>query len=52
MPKKGYDVQVTLADGSEIHIEAKYSENGSVVLLTEGERAHNQDGKCKHEHVL
>ena len=52
VPKKGYDVQVTLADGSEIHIEAKYSENGSVVLLTEGERAHNQDNKCKHEHVL
>ena len=52
VPKPGYDVRVTLADGSEVHIEAKYSETGSEVELTEGERAHNQDLGCKHEHVL
>ena len=52
VPKLGYDVQVILADGSEIHIEAKYSEDGSVVMLSEGERTHNQDSGCNHEHVL
>lgn len=52
VPKQGYDVRVTLADKSEVHIEAKYSESGSEVVLTEGERAHNQDHKCEHEHVL
>ena len=52
VPKQGYDVRVTLADGAEIHIEAKYSEDGSAVILTEGERAHNQDSACNHEHVL
>jgi hypothetical protein len=52
VPKLGYDVQVILADESEIHIEAKYSENGSAVLLSEGEREHNQDSGCNHEHVL
>jgi hypothetical protein len=43
VPKQGYDVRVTPADGSEIHIEAKYTEDGSVVMLSEGERYHNQD---------
>ena len=42
VPKPGYDVRVTLADGSEVHIEAKYSEGGSEVELSEGERKHNQ----------
>lgn len=50
--KQGYDVRVTLADGSQIHIEAKYSEDGLDVFLTEGERRHNQELGCKHEHVL
>ena len=52
VPKLGYDVRVTLADGSEVHIEAKYSEDGSEVALSEGERAHNQDSGCNHQHVL
>jgi hypothetical protein len=52
VPKQGYDVRVTPADGSEIHIEAKYTEDGSVVMLSEGERYHNQDSGCNHEHVL
>ena len=52
VPKLGYDVRVTLADGSEVHIEAKYSEDGPEVALSEGERAHNQDSGCNHEHVL
>lgn len=51
-PKLGYDVRVILADGSEIHIEAKYSQGGSVVMLSDGERAHIQDLGCDHEHVL
>jgi hypothetical protein len=46
VPKPGYDVRVTLADGSEVHIEAKYSEGGSEVELSEG------DSGCNHEHVL
>jgi hypothetical protein len=52
VPKQGYDVRVTLTDGSEVHIEAKYSYDGSEVELSEGERAHNQDPGCNHEHVL
>ena len=52
VPKLGYDVRVTLADESEVHIEAKYSEDGSEVILTEGERWHNLDSGCIHEHVL
>ena len=52
VPKPGYDVRVTLADGSEVHIEAKYSYDGSEIGLSEGERKHIQDGGCDHEHVL
>lgn|SRR5487761_1095478 len=52
VPKQGYDVRAARADGSEVHIEAKYSEDGSGVELSEGERAHNQDSGCNHEHVL
>ena len=50
VPKQGYDVRVAPGDGSEVHIEAKYSEDGSVVMLSEGERYHNQDSGCNHEH--
>lgn len=52
VPKLGYDVRVILADESEMHIEAKYSYDGSVVILTDGERAHIQESGCNHEHVL
>jgi hypothetical protein len=52
VPKLGYDVRVALADGSELHIEAKYSQDDSQIMLSEGERAHNQDSGCDHEHVL
>jgi Protein NO VEIN, C-terminal len=51
--KLGYDVRVTLADGNQLHIEAKTTEGtGSMLAITEGERKHNQDSGCKHEHVL
>jgi Domain of unknown function (DUF3883) len=53
VPKLGYDVKVTLAHGKQVHIEAKASAgDGSVVALEEGERKHNQDCGCAHEHVL
>jgi hypothetical protein len=53
VPKLGYDVKVTLADGTQIHIEAKASGGeGDLVAIEEGERAHNQDSACRHEHVL
>ena len=52
VPKQGYDVRATLADGFEIHIEAKYSESGSTVMLSEGERSHVQESECIYEHVL
>jgi hypothetical protein len=52
-PKLGYDVKVMLPDGRQIHIEAKATAtDGTLVALTEGERAHNQDSACSHEHVL
>jgi hypothetical protein len=51
--KLGYDVRVTQADGKEVHIEAKTtSSNGEMIAIEEGEREHNQDSGCKHEHVL
>lgn len=41
VPKLGYDVKVVLADGKQVHIEAKASAgDGSLVALEEGERAH------------
>jgi hypothetical protein len=53
VPKLGYDVRVILADGAQVHIEAKASAgDGSLVALEEGERAHIQDSDCEHEHVL
>jgi hypothetical protein len=53
VPKLGYDVRVTLADGRQVHIEAKASAGpGDLVAIEEGERAHNQDSGCGHEHVL
>ena len=52
-PKLGYDVRVILADGRELHIEAKATQdNGDKVHLEEGERKHNLDGTCEAEHVL
>ena len=51
--KLGYDVRVTLSDGKEVYIEVKTtSSNGEIVAIEEGEREHNQDSGCKHEHVL
>jgi hypothetical protein len=52
VPKLGYDVLVILADASEVHIEAKYSHDASVVILTDNEREHVQKSGCTHEHVL
>jgi hypothetical protein len=53
VPKLGYDVRVTLTDGKQVHIEAKATEgNGEIVAIEEGERKHNQDSGCEHEHVL
>jgi len=52
VPKLGYDVLVILADGSEVHIEAKYSHDGSAVILTDNERDHILKSGCNHEHVL
>jgi hypothetical protein len=53
VPKLGYDVEVTLADGKQLHIEAKATGgNGDTVAIEEGERMHNQDSGCKDEHVL
>jgi hypothetical protein len=53
VPKLGYDVKVTLADGKEVHIEAKAcAGDGGVVAIEEGERKHNQESGCVHEHVL
>jgi hypothetical protein len=52
-PKQGYDVRVTLADGRELHIEAKATQgNGDKVHIEEGERCHNLDNLCKAGHVL
>jgi hypothetical protein len=53
VPKLGYDVKVTLADGTQMHIEAKATGgNGDLVAIEEGERMHNQDSGCKDEEVL
>jgi hypothetical protein len=53
VPKLGYDVKVNLADGRQVHIEAKAcGGHGDLVAIEEGERAHNQDSRCGHEHVL
>lgn len=41
--KLGYDVWAILAEGKEVHIEAKTtSSNGEIVAIEEGEREHNQ----------
>jgi len=53
VPKLGYDVRATLAGGTQVHIEAKATEGkGNRVAIEEGERAHNQDSGCDHQHVL
>ena len=53
VPKLGYDVQVTLENGKQVHIEAKAtSDTGERVELEEGERKHNQGDGCGHEDVL
>lgn len=53
VPKLGYDVEVTLDNGKQVHIEAKATaDSGNRVELEEGERKHNQDPGCGHEHVL
>jgi hypothetical protein len=37
----------------KVHIEAKAcGGHGDLVAIEEGERAHNQDSGCGHEHVL
>lgn len=52
VPKLGYDVKVTLADGTQVHIEAKATGgDGDLVAIEEGERAHVEDSGCGHEHV-
>jgi hypothetical protein len=53
-PKLNYDVKVTLANGKQVHIEAKATSDyiGARVELTDDERKHNQESGCVHEHVL
>lgn len=53
-PKPGYDVKIRFSNGWEWHIEAKGTTKGLedlTVPLTEGERAHLQDGICPAEDV-
>ena len=53
VPKLGYDVEVTLENGKQVHIEAKATaDSGDRVELEDGERKHNHDTGCGHEHVL
>jgi len=53
VPKLGYDVRVVLADGRQLHIEAKATAgSGDTVAIEDGERGHNQDSGCQHEHAL
>ena len=54
VPKLHYDVEVRFDDGKQVHIEAKATSDyiGARVELTDGERKHNQDSECIHEHVL
>jgi hypothetical protein len=53
VPKLGYDVEVALENGKQVHIEAKAAAgSGDRVELEDGERKHNQDTACGHAHVL